>query len=102
VIEGKALYRCDGCRLELHLLAPVERPCPNCGGEFRTVSGYNHPVEAANDMVTRVPKRIQSREQQIDAIVHKEAPAMIEQVVEFLRTTSEGSYGKEEGNDNRI
>jgi hypothetical protein len=28
------LFVCDDCGLEVHLHPPVERPCPNCGGNF--------------------------------------------------------------------
>lgn len=30
----RALFKCDDCGMEIHLLAPVERPCPACGGTF--------------------------------------------------------------------
>lgn len=29
-----SIYHCKDCGLEVALTPPVERPCPNCGGEF--------------------------------------------------------------------
>lgn len=33
----RALFRCNGCEMQIHLIAPVERPCPACGGEFEEI-----------------------------------------------------------------
>ena len=30
----KSLFKCNNCGLEVNLMTPVNRPCPNCGGEF--------------------------------------------------------------------
>lgn len=102
MLEGKALYRCDGCELELFLLAPVERPCPNCGGDFRVAGGENHPMEASNEMPTRVSKLEIARKRQIDDIVKREAPIMINELEEFVTRLRREAVqnGKEEGSDN--
>ena len=39
------IYRCKDCGLEVGLTPPVERPCPNCGGRFASISMFDENRE---------------------------------------------------------
>lgn len=91
----RALYRCNGCQMELHLLGPVDRPCPGCGGNFERV--YNHPMEALGDIMGNTAK---TREDNINEIVAREFPGLIAKLEEYLYAHVEmDKYSRGEGID---
>lgn len=78
----RALYKCDGCSLELTMIAPVNRPCPKCGGTFQK----QHPLDY------EIPRGEQDR---IDAIVAEVFPELLADIEKMLAAVADS-----QANDN--
>ena len=72
----RQLHRCDGCGMELYLLGPATRPCPSCGGTFRTMD--------FNAMLSSVVDSRKSQAAQIEEYVEKAMPDIISGFEELL------------------
>lgn len=66
------VYRCANCGLEVALTPPVERPCPNCGGDFVTLDFWDHRED--RDLYTPV----------IDRIVEETFPQIFTELESYL------------------
>ena len=48
------IYHCSGCGLEVALTPPVERPCPNCGGEFVAENFFGRDRNLYTPVINRI------------------------------------------------
>lgn len=64
----RALFRCDGCEMELYMLAPVDRPCPACGGDFEEIEDEE---SEQNDLELGLPSLISPRNNEDGVIFQK-------------------------------
>lgn len=98
----RALFRCDRCRMELHLLGPVERACPACGGTFKKVEEFSHPLDALSSVVKSATR---TKEDAIDEIIEAEFPRFMEKLEEYLYAHVEMdkySRGDEDGEEEGV
>lgn len=88
-MNHRALFECTGCGMQIHLLAPVERPCPACGQTFIEVPedidlGYKPPRRNRQEQV------VAQKENEIDRIVREAMPGIIEGFEDLLREHANG------------
>lgn len=75
----RAYFECDGCQMRLHLLAPVERPCPNCGGNFVEIDDDEDYGQMDLGIVGQLSAdRVKLAPKLIDKIIEDEMPEIIE------------------------
>jgi len=81
----RALFRCDNCEMEEYLIAPVERPCPACGGQFIEIEEedeFNFDFNLSGGILT--PSNRGMSENDIDTIVKEQMATFDEELKELL------------------
>lgn len=81
----RAYYECDNCHMKIHLVPPVERPCPACGGNFIETEEEEEfsDLDLGTHRQLSVSK-IKMTDKLIDKIVEDEFPAIIEGFEDLL------------------
>lgn len=49
-----SIFHCKSCGLEVALTPPVERPCPNCGGEFVSETFFGRERDLYTPVINRI------------------------------------------------
>lgn len=86
----RAYFKCDNCGMELHLIAPVDRPCPACGGTFNEIDDdYEDMGNLDLGMQTLSVQNVKLSSKLVDKIIDDEMPEIIRGFEELLAEDAE-------------
>lgn len=91
----RAYFECDGCQMRLHLLAPVDRPCPACGGTFLEIEEDEDYSPLDLGVIGQLStNKVKLSTKLIDKIVEDEMPTIIDGFEKLLaKNAKEKGWG---------